>query len=105
MKVISKGNTQSGCLQHHKHFNHEFKCFPKEHMKWMRSTTKKWSTRSLFMALTVVAVVLLSPVGSNLQDIWNSPSRLTAIEADIVDINEMIRFIEDEDRIITSASE
>ena len=104
MKVISKGNTQSGCLQHHKHFKNEFKCFPKEHMKWMRSTTKKLMTRSLFVALTAMAVTM-SPVGGNVKDIWQSPDRLTAIENEINEINERIRFIEDEDRIITSASE
>ena len=83
-----------------KHFKNEFKCFPKErHEAHAYSTTKKWAVGSLF-----VAMALLSPVGENLQDIWESPGRLTTIEADIVDINEMIRFIEDENRIITSVN-
>lgn len=64
---------------------------------------KKWSTRSCFVALTAMAIVLTLPMGvrDNLQDIWNSPERLTAIENDVDKINEMIRFIEDGDRAIT----
>ena len=77
-------------------------------MKHFINEFKKSMTRSLFVALTVVAVVLLSPVGilDNLQDIWNSPSRLTTIENEINEINEQLSVMKlDEDRIITSASE
>ena len=101
MKVISKGNTQSGCLQHHKDFNVN----KKARIFVVKRELNGSASFACFVVMAVIAMALLSPVGSNLQDIWNSPSRLTAIEADIVDINEMIRFIEDEDRIITSASE
>ena len=61
-----------------------------------------------FVALTAMAVALLSPAGdhegsftsrsisfaNHLQDIWNSPGRLTAIEADIDEINERLSAIE-----------
>ena len=111
-----------------KHFKNEFKCFPKErHEVDAYSTTKKLMTRSLFVALTVMAVLLWSHVGSNqlnefnesssptggyshtrsvldnVKDIWNSPDRLTAIENEI---NERLSLVTlDENRIVTSASE
>ena len=66
---------------------------------------KKLMTRSLFVALTVMAVVLLSPAGDNIKDIWNSPQRLTTIEADIVEINEMLSLVAlDENRVIKFTS-
>ena len=61
---------------------------------------KKWSTRSLFVALTAIVVALWSPVGSNLKDIWNSPDRLTAIEAGVDKVNESMRNLAGENRII-----
>ena len=60
---------------------------------------KKWSTRSLFVVLTAVIVAIWSPTGSNLKDIWNSPSRLTAIEAGVDEINESLRNLAGEDRV------
>ena len=60
----------------------------------------------IFVVMAVVAVLLWSPAGDNLQDIWESPSRIETIEADINEINERLSVMElDEDRIITSASE
>ena len=65
---------------------------------------KKWFTRSLFVALTAMAVIM-SPVGENLQDIWKSPSRIEAIEADIDLINERLSLITlDENRAIASTN-
>lgn len=64
---------------------------------------KKLMTSSLFVALAVVAVVLWSPAGDNLKDIWNSPSRLEAIEADINAINERLSLVTlDENKSIAS---
>ena len=60
---------------------------------------KKWSTRSLFVVMTAIAVALWSPTGSNLKDIWNSPGRLTAIEAGVDKINESMRNLTGEDRV------
>ena len=66
---------------------------------------KKLMTRSLFVALTVMAVVLLSPAGDNLQDIWNSPGRIETIEADINEINERLPLVAlDENRAIASTN-
>ena len=56
----------------------------------------------IFVVMAVIAMALLPPMGNHLQDIWQSPGRLEAIEADIVEINERIRFIEDENRVITT---
>ena len=61
---------------------------------------KKWSTRSFFVVLTAIVVALWSPVGNNLREIWNSPERLTTIEAGIRDINENLRSLSGDDRII-----
>ena len=61
---------------------------------------KKWSTRSLFVALTAIIVALWSPVSSNLKDIWNSPDRLTAIETGVHEIRENMRNLSGENRII-----
>ena len=60
---------------------------------------KKWSTRSLFVVMTAIAVALWSPTGSTLKDIWNSPSRLTAIEAGVDEINGSLRNLAGEDRV------
>ena len=60
---------------------------------------KKWSTRSLFVIMTAIAVALWSPVSSNLKDIWNSPGRLTAIEAGVKEIKESMRNLAGEDRV------
>ena len=55
--------------------------------------------------MTSVAVVLWSPAGDNLQDIWQSPGRLTAIEADIDLINERLSLVTlDENRMVTSVN-
>ena len=68
------------------------------------STTKKLMTRSLFVALTVMAVIT-SPAGDNLQDIWQSPGRLTAIENEINEINERLSLVAlDENGVIKFAS-
>lgn len=70
---------------------------------FLQEEFKKLMTRSLFVASTVMAVVLWSPAGDNLQDIWQSPGRLEAIEADINKINESISLITpSENRVITS---
>ena len=60
---------------------------------------KKWSTRSLFVIMTAIAVALWSPVSNNLKDIWNSPGRLTAIEAGVKEIKESMRNLAGEDRV------
>ena len=60
---------------------------------------KKWSTRSLFVIVTAIAVALWSPIGITLKDIWNSPGRLTAIEAGVDEINESLRNLTGEDRV------
>ena len=60
---------------------------------------KKWSTRSLFVVMTAIAVALWSPTGSTLKDIWNSPGRLTAIESGVGEINESLRNLAGEDRV------
>ena len=60
---------------------------------------KKWSTRSLFVIMTAIAVALWSPVSNNLKDIWNSPDRLTAIEAGVKKMNESMRNLAGEDRV------
>ena len=60
---------------------------------------KKWSTRSFFVLVTAIAVALWSPVSSNLKDIWDSPGRLTAIEAGVDEINESLRNLAGEDRV------
>ena len=81
---------------------------------FIREEFKKLMTRSLFVvkrklngsasfacfvALTAMAVVLWSPAGENLQDIWNSPGRLETIEADINEINERLSVMKlDENR-------
>ena len=49
--------------------------------------------------MTAIAVALWSPTGSTLKDIWNSPSRLTAIEAGVDEINESLRNLAGEDRV------
>ena len=60
----------------------------------------------IFVVMAVVVVVAWSPMGDHVKDIWNSPGRIEAIEADINEINERLSVIKlDEDRIITSASE
>ena len=69
----------------------------KTHFLW--EEFKKWSTRSLFVVMTAIAVALWSPTGSTLKDIWNSPSRLTAIEAGVDEINESLRNLAGEDRV------
>ena len=61
---------------------------------------KKWSTRSLFVVMTAVIVALWSQVSNNLKDIWNSPDRLTAIEAGVDKVNESMRNLAGENRII-----
>lgn len=61
---------------------------------------KKWSTRSFFVILTAIVVALWTPVGNNLRDIWNSPERLTAIEAGVDKVNESMRNLAGENRII-----
>ena len=74
-------------------------------MKHSIKEFKNWSVRSFFVALTVMAVVLWSPAGDNVKDIWNAPGRLEAIEADIVEINEMLSLVTlDENRIVTSVN-
>lgn len=60
---------------------------------------KKWFTRSFFVLLTAIVIALWSPVGSNLKDIWNSPGRLTAIEAGVNEINKSLRNLAGEDRV------
>ena len=60
---------------------------------------KKWSTRSFFVLVTAIAVALWSPVSSNLKDIWDSPGRLTAIEAGVDEINKSMRNLAGEDRV------
>ena len=60
---------------------------------------KKWFTRSFFVVMTAIVVALWSPVGNNLKDIWNSPGRLTAIEAGVDEINESLRNLTGEDRV------
>ena len=51
----------------------------------------------IFVALTVMAAMVIEGhtlnVFDNLQDIWQSPSRLTTIEADINEINERLSVI------------
>lgn len=61
---------------------------------------KKWFVRSFFVALTALIVALWPPVSDNLKDIWNSPSRLTAIEAGVSEIRENMRNLAGENRII-----
>ena len=61
---------------------------------------KKWSTRSFFVVLTAIVVALWSPVNNNLKDIWNAPARLTAIESGLYRINESMRNLAGENRII-----
>ena len=60
---------------------------------------KKWFTRSFFVVMTAIVVALWSPVGNNLKDIWNSPGRLTAIEAGVKEIKESMRNLAGEDRV------
>ena len=69
----------------------------------MQEGFKKWSmTRSLFVVMTIAAVVAWSPVGDNIKDIWNSPGRIEAIEADVNRINESLAmYTEDENRVVT----
>ena len=56
------------------------------------------------MALTAMAVIM-SPVGDNVKDIWNSPGRIETIEADINEINEMLSLVAlDENRAIASTN-
>ena len=72
---------------------------------FVKEEFKKLMARSCFVALTAAIVVLWSPAGDNLQDIWNSPERLTAIEADIDEINELLSVAKlDMNRVITSAN-
>ena len=52
------------------------------------------------MVLTAIVVALWSPVSNNLEDIWNSPDRLTAIENGVDDIRENMRNLAGENRII-----
>lgn len=52
------------------------------------------------MVLTATVVALWSPVSKNLKDIWNSPDRLTAIENGVSKINENMRNLAGENRII-----
>ena len=74
-------------------------------MKHFIKEFKNWAVSSLFIALIAMAVVLWSPAGDNLQDIWNSPSRLTTIEADIDEINERLSLVAlDENRAIASTN-
>ena len=74
-------------------------------MKHFIKEFKNWAVSSLFIALIAMAVVLWSPAGDNLQDIWNSPSRLTTIEADIDEINERLSLVAlDENRAIASVN-
>lgn len=69
---------------------------------FIREEFKKWAVSSLFVVMVAMAV-LLSPAGDNLKDIWNSPSRLTTIEADINEINERLSTIKlDENKSIAS---
>ena len=49
--------------------------------------------------MTAIAVALWSPVSNNLKDIWNSPGRLTAIEAGVKEIKESMRNLAGEDRV------
>ena len=72
----------------------------KHHVYFLWEEFKKWSTRSLFVVLTAIIVALWSPVGNNLKDIWNSPERLTAIEAGVSKMNESMRNLSGENRII-----
>ena len=72
----------------------------KHHTYFLLEEFKKWTTRSLFVVLTVTVVALWSPVGNNLKDIWDSPERLTAIESGVDKINESMRNLAGENRII-----
>ena len=71
----------------------------KHHTYFLWEEFKKWTTRSLFVVLTVTVVALWSPVGNNLKDIWDSPDRLTAIESGVGKINETMRNLAGEDRV------
>lgn len=61
---------------------------------------KKWSTRSLFVVMTAIVIALWSPIGNTLKDIWDSPERLTAIEASLGEISVNMRNLAGENRII-----
>lgn len=50
--------------------------------------------------MTAIAVALWSPIGNTLKDIWDSPDRLTAIEASLGEISVNMRNLAGENRII-----
>ena len=50
--------------------------------------------------MTAIAVALWSPIGNTLKDIWDSPDRLTAIEASLGEISINMRNLTGENRII-----
>ena len=72
----------------------------KHKMYFLWEEFKKWSTRSFFVVLTAIIVALWSPISNNLKDIWHSPERLTAIEAGVSKMNESMRNLSGENRII-----
>ena len=74
------------------------KSFIKEEFKCLMA-------RSLFVAMAAMALVLWSPAGDTLQDIWQSPGRLEAIENDINEINERLTMFKlDENRAIAATN-
>ena len=50
--------------------------------------------------MTAITVALWSPIGNTLKDIWDSPDRLTAIEASLGEISVNMRNLAGENRII-----
>lgn len=67
-----------------------------ENKHFIREEFKKWAVSSLFVAMAAMAVIM-SPMGDNLNDIWNSPQRLEVIEADIDRINESLALLTTDD--------
>ena len=61
---------------------------------------KKWFTRGIFLFASAFLIAIFTPYASNVQDIWQSPQRLDSIEIGIQTLNESIRSLSGENRII-----
>jgi len=61
---------------------------------------KKWATRSIFVGMATALVAIWSPYGEHIASIWDTPQRLDAIEITLRNINENVRVLSGDNRVI-----